>query len=68
MKILQLDASDLGKLDQIHKTKGTTRYVYPPFGVSQHSIFINVEHQLLTSLRSNLASQIRSKCIDMQVW
>ena len=36
MKILKLDASDIAALDNIHKVKGTTRFVYPPFGVSQH--------------------------------
>jgi glycerol 2-dehydrogenase (NADP+) len=36
MKILKLDSSDIAALDKIHKVKGTTRFVYPPFGVSQH--------------------------------
>jgi glycerol 2-dehydrogenase (NADP+) len=38
MKIIKLDSSDVEALDKISKTKGTTRYVYPPFGVSQHVI------------------------------
>ena len=33
MKIITLDSSDLEALNKIHKSKGTTRYVYPPFGV-----------------------------------
>ncbi|KAF2024426.1 Aldo/keto reductase [Setomelanomma holmii] len=33
-KLIQLDASDMEKLEAIHKTKGITRYVYPPFGVN----------------------------------
>jgi len=34
MKILKLEQSELRSLDDIHKRKGTTRYVYPPFGVN----------------------------------
>ena len=33
-KLISLDAEDLEKLESIHKTKGVTRYVYPPFGVN----------------------------------
>ena len=36
MKIIKLDSSDIAALDKIHKVKGTSRFVYPPFGVSQH--------------------------------
>lgn len=32
-KLLALDGEDMEKLNMIHKTKGVTRYVYPPFGV-----------------------------------
>jgi glycerol 2-dehydrogenase (NADP+) len=32
-KLIQLDASDMEKLEGIHKVKEVTRYVYPPFGV-----------------------------------
>jgi len=32
-KLIALDGEDMEKLAMIHKTKGTTRYVYPPFGV-----------------------------------
>jgi glycerol 2-dehydrogenase (NADP+) len=32
-KLIQLDGEDMKKLEGIHKTKGVTRYVYPPFGV-----------------------------------
>jgi len=32
--ILKLESSDIEALDNISKTKGTTRYVWPPFGVS----------------------------------
>ncbi|KAK3056374.1 H/ACA snoRNP pseudouridylase subunit [Extremus antarcticus] len=31
--ILKLESSDIEALDNISKTKGTTRYVWPPFGV-----------------------------------
>jgi glycerol 2-dehydrogenase (NADP+) len=34
MKIVKLDSSDIEALDKISKTKGLTRFVYPPFGVS----------------------------------
>ncbi|OAL56464.1 Aldo/keto reductase [Pyrenochaeta sp. DS3sAY3a] len=33
-KLITLDAEDVAKLESIHKTKGLTRYVYPPFGVN----------------------------------
>ncbi|EAT84941.1 hypothetical protein HBI56_077510 [Parastagonospora nodorum] len=33
-KLIQLDGTDMEKLESIHKTKGITRYVYPPFGVN----------------------------------
>ncbi|KAK4506890.1 hypothetical protein PRZ48_000623 [Zasmidium cellare] len=33
LKTVKLDSSDLEALDSIHKKKGLTRYVYPPFGV-----------------------------------
>lgn len=32
-KLIQLDGTDMEKLESIHKTKGVTRYVYPAFGV-----------------------------------
>jgi len=32
-KLIQLDAADMEVLENVHKTKGITRYVYPPFGV-----------------------------------
>lgn len=32
--LIQLDGEDMQKLEAIHKTKGVTRYVYPPFGVN----------------------------------
>lgn len=31
--LIQLDGTDMEKLAAVHKTKGDTRYVYPPFGV-----------------------------------
>ena len=34
MKIVKLDSSDMGALEELHKSKGITRYVYPPFGVN----------------------------------
>ena len=34
MEILKLDSSDIESLDKIHKVKGVTRFVYPPFGVN----------------------------------
>jgi glycerol 2-dehydrogenase (NADP+) len=30
---VQLDGEDMRQLEQIHRTKGVTRYVYPAFGV-----------------------------------
>jgi glycerol 2-dehydrogenase (NADP+) len=30
---VKLDDADIKALDEIHKTKGTTRFVYPAFGV-----------------------------------
>jgi len=33
-KIVSLDAADLEALEEIHKKKGLTRFVYPEFGVS----------------------------------
>lgn len=33
LQVVKLDASDLDALESIHKKKGFTRYVYPPFGV-----------------------------------
>jgi glycerol 2-dehydrogenase (NADP+) len=33
-KLIQLDGTDMQQLEEIHKTKGVTRYVYPPFGVN----------------------------------
>jgi glycerol 2-dehydrogenase (NADP+) len=33
-KLIQLDAQDMQALEAIHKDKGITRYVYPPFGVN----------------------------------
>jgi glycerol 2-dehydrogenase (NADP+) len=32
-KLVQLDGEDMRQLEQIHRTKGVTRYVYPAFGV-----------------------------------
>ena len=32
--LISLDAEDMQKLDKIHKDKGITRFVYPPFGVN----------------------------------
>jgi glycerol 2-dehydrogenase (NADP+) len=32
-KLIQLDGEDMKKLEDLHKSKGDTRYVYPPFGV-----------------------------------
>lgn len=34
LKIIKLDESDMAALESIHKKKGLTRFVYPPFGVS----------------------------------
>ena len=34
MKIVKLESSDVQALDKVHKSKGITRYVYPPFGVN----------------------------------
>ncbi|KAH9821372.1 Aldo/keto reductase [Teratosphaeria destructans] len=34
LKTVKLDSSDLEALEGIHKKKGLTRYVYPPFGVN----------------------------------
>ncbi|KAF2224805.1 NADP-dependent oxidoreductase domain-containing protein [Elsinoe ampelina] len=34
LKIVDLDSDDLKALDEIHKTKGITRFVYPAFGVN----------------------------------
>lgn len=31
---MKLDDEDLKALDEIHKKKGLTRYVYPAFGVN----------------------------------
>ncbi|KAF1852192.1 Aldo/keto reductase [Cucurbitaria berberidis CBS 394.84] len=33
-KLISLDGEDIEKLESLHKTKGITRYVYPPFGVN----------------------------------
>ncbi|KAF2730018.1 Aldo/keto reductase [Polyplosphaeria fusca] len=33
-KLIALDDSDVEKLEGIHKAKGLTRFVYPPFGVN----------------------------------
>ena len=33
-KLISLDGEDMQKLEAIHKEKGVTRYVYPPFGVN----------------------------------
>lgn len=33
-KLISLDDDDMQKLESIHKTKGLTRFVYPPFGVN----------------------------------
>lgn len=33
-KLVSLDAADMEALEGIHKKKGITRFVYPPFGVS----------------------------------
>lgn len=33
-KLIALDAEDMEKLEKVHKKKGITRYVYPPFGVN----------------------------------
>jgi glycerol 2-dehydrogenase (NADP+) len=33
-KLISLDGEDMEKLEKIHKEKGITRYVYPPFGVN----------------------------------
>ena len=32
--LVKLDSSDMDALEDIHKKKGITRYVFPPFGVS----------------------------------
>ena len=32
--IIKLDPADVAALDAISKSKGITRFVYPPFGVS----------------------------------
>jgi len=32
LKTVKLDSSDIKALDEVHKKKGTTRYVNPPFG------------------------------------
>ncbi|KAI9796611.1 MAG: hypothetical protein M1833_006051 [Piccolia ochrophora] len=32
MRIIHLDSEDMSKLQQIHKTKGIKRYIFPPFG------------------------------------
>ena len=34
MKLVKLDKADIEALDDVHKSKGITRYVYPPFGVN----------------------------------
>jgi glycerol 2-dehydrogenase (NADP+) len=34
MKLISLDDEDMERLENISKTKGVTRYVYPAFGVS----------------------------------
>lgn len=34
LKVVPLDSSDIEALNDIHKTKGLTRFVYPAFGVS----------------------------------
>ena len=34
MQIIELDSSDMDALTKISKTKGTTRFVYPAFGVN----------------------------------
>lgn len=31
--LIKLDDEDVEALDQVHKKKGTVRYVFPPFGV-----------------------------------
>ncbi|KAK5174941.1 uncharacterized protein LTR77_000077 [Saxophila tyrrhenica] len=33
MKVLKLSSDEMESLEKIHKTKGVTRFVYPPFGV-----------------------------------
>lgn len=33
-KLISLDSEDMEKLEAVHKNKGITRYVYPPFGVN----------------------------------
>ncbi|KAF2460280.1 NADP-dependent oxidoreductase domain-containing protein [Lineolata rhizophorae] len=35
--IIKLDQSEVDELNEIHKKKGITRYVYPPFGVSPNT-------------------------------
>ena len=32
MRVITLDKSDVDAINAIHKDKGLTRYVYPPFG------------------------------------
>jgi len=34
LKVVKLDESDMAALESIHKKKGLTRFVYPPFGVN----------------------------------
>lgn len=33
-QLVELDEADKEALDKVHKTKGLTRFVYPPFGVN----------------------------------
>ena len=32
LRVITLEQSDLDSINAIHKSKGLTRYVYPPFG------------------------------------
>lgn len=41
MNIIKLDSSDIQALEQLHKTKGVTRYVFPAFGVSRYDLHGN---------------------------
>lgn len=34
MKLIELSSADVEALDKVHKSKGITRFVYPPFGVN----------------------------------
>jgi glycerol 2-dehydrogenase (NADP+) len=50
-KIVSLEAADLEALEDIHKKKGLTRFVYPEFGVSYIDL---TESRVLTMSKVNL--------------